>query len=121
MSVAEGVTVQMTAEEHYALTALLRSAVTMGGMQHLRLQCLLGRLAQPYIDELMARGLDALAAREKLPALRAMEGYPVHISVPLEHQHEGVYSSAKPLEWYEWPSAACYQYSGTGSPEGGGQ
>ena len=103
MSDVEGVTVQMTAEEHYALTAMLRSVVTMGGLERLGLERLLWRLAQPYIDELMARGLDALAAREKLPALMAIEGYPVHISVPLEHQHEGVYSSAKPLEWYEWP------------------
>lgn len=105
MSVAEGKTiaVQMTAEEHYALTAVLRSALTIGGLERVGLERLLERLAQPYLDEMMARGLDALAAREKLPTLCAMEGYPVHISVPLEHQHEGVYSSAKPLEWYEWP------------------
>lgn len=103
MSTAEGVTVVMTAEEHYALTALLRSAVTMGGMRQLRLQCLLERLAQPYKDELMERGLDALASLNRLPALMAMESYPVHISVPLEHQHESVYSEVKPLDWYEWP------------------
>lgn len=105
MSITEGVTiaVPMTAEEHYALTALLRSAVSMGGIHRIGLSNLLGRLNQPYLDEMMDRGMDALAAREKLPALLAMEGSPVHISVPLEHQHEGVYSSMNPLEWYEWP------------------
>ena len=105
MNTAAGVTINvpMTAEEHYALTAVLRSAVTIGGMQHLRLQCLLERLAQPYKDELMERGLDALASLNRLPALMAMECCPVHISVPLEHQHEGMYSAAKPLDWYEWP------------------
>ena len=102
MSVAEGVTVQMTAEEHYALTALLRSVVSMGGIHRIGLQRLLERLNQPYIDEMMDRGMDALAAREKLPALRDIEGHPVHIEVPIEHQHEGVYSSVKPLEWYRW-------------------
>lgn len=105
MNTAEGVTINvpMTAEEHYALTALLRSAVTISGMHQLRLQCLLGRLNQPYIDELMERGLDALASLNRLPALLAIDGCPVHISVPLEHQHEGMYSEIKPLDWYEWP------------------
>ena len=104
MSVAEGKTiaVQMTAEEHYALTALLRSAVTIGGMQRIGLQRLLVRLSQPYIDEMMERGTDGLAALEKLPALRAMDGYPIHIEVAMEHQHEGFYSSVNPLEWYRW-------------------
>ena len=109
MSVAEGVTVQMTAEEHYALTALLRSAVTIGGLERVGLERLLERLNQPYLDEMMARGMDALAAREKLPALRAIDGYPVHIEVAMEHQHEGVYSSVNPLEWYRWPSFSVYK------------
>lgn len=102
MSVTEGVTVQMTAEEHYALTALLRSAVSMGGILRIGLGSLLERLNQPYLDEMMDRGMDALAAREKLPALRDIEGHPIHIEVAMEHQHEGVYSSVKPLEWYRW-------------------
>lgn len=99
MSITEGVTVQMTAEEHYALTALLRSAVTIGGIQRIGLSNLLERLGQPYRDELVERGRDTL---QELPALRDIEGHPIHIEVPIEHQHEGVYSSTKPLEWYRW-------------------
>lgn len=94
--------VQMTAAEHYALTALLRSSVTQLALNNLGLHGLMERLSQPYKDELMERGLDALAALRPLPGLEAMDGYPINIHVPIEHQHEGLYSAKKPLGWYRW-------------------
>lgn len=100
------INVTMTAEEHYALTALLRSGVTLRGLEMLGLEGLTHRLMQPYKDELIERGLDALAALQPLPALMHIQGGAVHTEVPLAHQHEGeVYSACRPLEWYRWPAA----------------
>lgn len=97
------INVAMTAKEHYALTALLRSVVTQRALDSLGLRGLMEQMSQPYKDELMARGLDALAALRPLPGLDTLDGYPVNIEVPIEHQHEGFYSVRKPLEWYLWP------------------
>lgn len=97
------INVAMTAKEHYALTALLRSGVTIGGTDKLGLRGLLERLGQPYKDELMSRGLDTLAALNYLPTLSVIDGSPIHIQVPIEQQHDSVFVSANPLEWYRWP------------------
>lgn len=59
----------MTEQEHWALTALLRSAVTIRTFCSLGLEELLERLNSPYIERALAEGFDALAARDRLPYL----------------------------------------------------
>lgn len=63
------VPVLMTEQEHWALTALLRSAVTIRTFCSLGLGSLLERLNSPYIEKALAEGFDALAARDRLPYL----------------------------------------------------
>ena len=59
----------MTEQEHWALTALLRSAVTIRTLCSLGLEELLERLNSPYIEKAEAEGFDSLAARDRLPYL----------------------------------------------------
>jgi len=59
----------MTEQEHWALTALLRSAVTIRTFCSLGLEGLLERLNSPYIEKVEAEGFDSLAARDRLPYL----------------------------------------------------
>ncbi len=59
--------VLMTEQEHWALTALLRSAVTARTFRYLGLEGLLERLSGPYIERALAEGFDALEARNRLP------------------------------------------------------
>ena len=59
----------MTEQEHWALTALLRSAVTIRTLCSLGLEGLLERLNSPYIEKAEAEGFDSLAARDRLPYL----------------------------------------------------
>ena len=59
----------MTEQEHWALTALLRSAVTIRTFCSLGLEGLLERLNSPYIEKAEAEGFDSLAARDRLPYL----------------------------------------------------
>ncbi len=61
------VPVLMTEQEHWALTALLRSAVTTRTFRYLGLEELLERLSGPYIERALAEGFDALEARNRLP------------------------------------------------------
>ena len=61
--------VLMTEQEHWALTALLRSAVTIRTLCSLGLEGLLERLNSPYIEKAEAEGFDSLAARDRLPYL----------------------------------------------------
>lgn len=61
--------VLMTEQEHWALTALLRSAVTIRTFCSLGLEELLERLNSPYIEKAEAEGFDSLAARDRLPYL----------------------------------------------------
>ena len=63
------VPVLMTEQEHWALTALLRSAVTIRTFCSLGLEGLLERLNSPYIEKAEAEGFDSLAARDRLPYL----------------------------------------------------
>lgn len=63
------VPVLMTEQEHWALTALLRSAVTIRTLCSLGLEGLLERLNSPYIEKAEAEGFDSLAARDRLPYL----------------------------------------------------
>ena len=63
------VPVLMTEQEHWALTALLRSAVTIRTFCSLGLEELLERLNSPYIEKAEAEGFDSLAARDRLPYL----------------------------------------------------
>lgn len=63
------VPVLMTEQEHWALTALLRSAVTIRTFCSLGLGGLLERLNSPYIEKAEAEGFDSLAARDRLPYL----------------------------------------------------
>ena len=63
------VPVLMTEQEHWALTALLRSAVTVRTLCSLGLEGLLERLNSPYIEKAEAEGFDSLAARDRLPYL----------------------------------------------------
>lgn len=63
------VPVLMTEQEHWALTALLRSAVTIRTFRYLGLEELLERLNSPYIEKAEAEGFDSLAARDRLPYL----------------------------------------------------
>ena len=63
------VPVLMTEQEHWALTALLRSAVTIRTHCSLGLEGLLERLNSPYIEKAEAEGFDSLAARDRLPYL----------------------------------------------------
>lgn len=63
------VPVLMTEQEHWALTALLRSAVTTRTLCSLGLEGLLERLNSPYIEKAEAEGFDSLAARDRLPYL----------------------------------------------------
>lgn len=60
--------VLMTEQEHWALTALLRSAVTTRTFRNLELERLLERLSVPYIEKALAEGFDALEARNRLPS-----------------------------------------------------
>lgn len=59
----------VTEQEHWALTALLRSAVTIRTLCSLGLEGLLERLNSPYIEKAEAEGFDSLAARDRLPYL----------------------------------------------------
>ena len=59
--------VLMTEQEHWALTALLRSAVTTRTFRYLGLEGLLERLSGPYLERALAEGFDALEARNRLP------------------------------------------------------
>lgn len=59
----------MTEQEHWALTALLRSAVTIRTFRNLGLEGLLERLSGPYLEKALAEGFDALEARNRLPYL----------------------------------------------------
>lgn len=61
------VPVLMTEQEHWALTALLRSAVTTRTFSNLGLEDLLERLSGPYLEKALAEGFDALEARNRLP------------------------------------------------------
>lgn len=61
------VPVLMTEQEHWALTALLRSAVTTRTFRYLGLEGLLERLSGPYLEKALAEGFDALEARNRLP------------------------------------------------------
>ena len=61
------VPVLMTEQEHWALTALLRSAVTTRTFRYLGLEGLLERLSGPYLERALAEGFDALEARNRLP------------------------------------------------------
>ena len=61
------VPVLMTEQEHWALTALLRNAVTTRTFRYLGLEGLLERLSGPYLEKAMAEGFDALEARNRLP------------------------------------------------------
>ena len=54
------VPVLMTEQEHWALTALLRSAVTIRTLCSLGLEGLLERLNSPYIEKAEAEGFDSL-------------------------------------------------------------
>ena len=63
------VPVLMTEQEHWALTALLRSAVTARTFRYLGLEGLLERLNSPYIEKAEAEGFDSLEARTRLPYL----------------------------------------------------
>lgn len=63
------VPVLMTEQEHWALTALLRSAVTARTFSNLGLEGLLERLSGPYLEKALAEGFDALEARNRLPYL----------------------------------------------------
>ena len=63
------VPVLMTEQEHWALTALLRSAVTTRTFRYLGLEGLLERLSGPYLERALAEGFDALEARNRLPYL----------------------------------------------------
>lgn len=57
----------MTEQEHWALTALLRSAVTTRTFRYLGLEGLLERLSGPYLERALAEGFDALEAWNRLP------------------------------------------------------
>jgi len=61
------VPILMTEQEHWALTALLRSAVTTRTFRYLGLEGLLERLSGPYLEKALAEGFDALEARNRLP------------------------------------------------------
>ena len=63
------VPVLMTEQVHWALTALLRSAVTTRTFRYLGLEGLLERLNSPYIEKAEAEGFDSLEARNRLPYL----------------------------------------------------
>lgn len=63
------VPVLMTEQEHWALTALLRTAVTTRTFRYLGLEGLLERLSGPYLEKALAEGFDALEARNRLPYL----------------------------------------------------
>ena len=63
------VPVLMTEQEHWALTAMLRSAVTTRTCRYLGLEELMERLSGPYIEKSLAEGFDALEARNRLPYL----------------------------------------------------
>ena len=63
------VPVLMTEQEHWALTALLRSAVTARTFRNLELEELMERLNSPYIEKAEAEGFDSLEARTRLPYL----------------------------------------------------
>ena len=59
----------MTEQEHWALTALFRSAVTTQTFRNLELEGLMERLSGPYLEKALAEGFDALEARTRLPYL----------------------------------------------------
>lgn len=63
------VPVLMTEQEHWALTALLRSAVTTRTFSNLGLEGLLERLSSPYIERALAEGFEDWEARNRLPRL----------------------------------------------------
>ena len=103
MSAAEGKTINvpMTAEEHYSLVALLRTAVSSGTLDVLGLQGLQTRLTQPYRQELQERGSDVAGTTValRLPGFY-LTGNPVHL-VP--QSRESLFEGRDPLNWYEWP------------------
>lgn len=94
------VPVLMTEQEHWALTALLRSAVTTRTYRNLGLESLLGRLSSPYIEKAEAEGFDALAARDRLPYL------PMSV-VTVADVADSLNLSARQARWpKDYPAAA---------------
>ena len=74
------VPVLMTEQEHWALTALLRSNVSTRSLRNMGLEGLLERLSGPYMEKALAEGFDALEARVRLPSLPAQVEGVVDIS-----------------------------------------
>lgn len=65
------ITLTLTAEEHFALTAVLRSSLSRGALLSLGLSDLEKRLSAPYRAELAAKSLSDHQCAMRMPALHS--------------------------------------------------
>ena len=65
------ITLTLTAEEHFALTAVLRSSLSRGALLSLDLSDLEKRLSAPYRAELEAKFLPEHQCAMRMPALHS--------------------------------------------------
>ena len=94
--------VLMSEQEHWALTALLRSAVTTRTFRNLELEELLEQLSGPYLERALAEGFDALEARNRLPCFSLI--VPV---VTVADVADSLNLSARQVRWaVDYPAAA---------------
>ena len=95
------INLQLTPEEHYALTALLRSGLSIAALKKLGLHGLTEVLAAPYRAELQRRSEHkTLSVEQTLVVARGLPS----MMVGRYHQADRLHPSetCMPMEWFTW-------------------
>lgn len=96
--------ISLTREEHYALTALLRTAVSAGALSVLGLRDLHDRMAMPYRREIQERVPDVhgTTMAAVLPGFCKTQS-PVHLA---PQSWESVFEGRNAVDWYTWSGSS---------------
>ena len=85
--------IELTKEEHFALTAVLRCSLSHGTLERVGLLDLYKRLQAPYMAELERRSGNATGNAFMLPAF--------HLGTTPASLHD-VKETSMTVDWYQW-------------------